>query len=136
MCKLQIISFLIFIIFGCKEKHDADTRCFSCENEQNVDTVYNVHAKIINFGQNPINGETSTYGFTIQKRDLQALDGSYITSQDSLFVVCPELDESYRFEGKHVIITYYLKNCNKLITSPSDRTGFGKKIELISIKNF
>ena len=133
MNKIIIILFITTCSLCCKEK-TPEPWCYSCENEKNIDTCYNVHAKVVAFWHDPINGQETTYGLTIRKED-QIIDG-YVIEPDSCLIPCPPLLGEYKKLNSHVLISYYIKSCAPFLTSPDVR-GFpyGRKIEIISINH-
>lgn len=130
---LLIFPFLTFF-WGC----NGDTPepwCYSCDNETVVETCYDVHAKVVAFWHDPINGQETTYGLTIRKEDL-IIDG-YVIEPDSCLIPCPPLTGNFRELDRHVSISYRLKSCEPYLTRPDVKwLVYGRKIEIISIKYY
>jgi hypothetical protein len=134
MKNYSLAIILLTLLWSCNCESQ-EPWCYSCDNESVVETCYDVHAKVVAFWHDPINGQETTYGLTIRKEDM-FIDG-YIIEPDSCLIPCPPLSGNFRKLGLHVTISYRLKNCESYLTSP-DLAGqvYGRKIEIINIKHY
>ncbi|PIY11737.1 MAG: hypothetical protein COZ18_03365 [Flexibacter sp. CG_4_10_14_3_um_filter_32_15] len=117
---------------GCNEstpnpKPEVD--CVTCEDEHIVSEIIDYEGVIVSVPKQRLLGQdTVSRAISISKGD------PFTFSKDSVLVPCPNLSEEFQTLGEKVIISGYIKSCDRLLTHPNVHTIYARKFDLKNIK--
>ena len=102
--------------------------CVTCEDEHTISEIIDYEGIIVSVPKQRLFGQDSiSRAISISKGD------PFTFSQDSVLVPCPNLSEEFQTLGEKVIISGYIKSCDRLLTHPNVHTVYGRKFDLITI---
>ena len=102
--------------------------CVTCENEHIVSELIDYEGIIVSVPKQRLLGQDTV------SRAISISKDPFTFSKDSVLVPCPNLSEDFQTLGEKVIISGYIKSCDRLLTHPNVHTVYGRKFDLISIK--
>ena len=152
MTKKMLFLLLCLSTLSCKRdcEEEIDTKnyseegsnpCPTCKDEKVIATYTDVDAIVIVADSDPfINVNTATPtptlwpGFSINKEDILSSAGSFILSQEGIFIPCKKIPTGFDTPGKKVKISGQMMSCSKFLSCPNCTFFYGQKFILTKIK--
>ena len=119
---------------GCNEStpdpKTPEIPCVTCEDERVISEITDYEAVVMPVYYRDLNDRSyiGFYGISIKKEE------HFTFSKDSFLVPCPTLPTEFHNSNEKIIISGYIKSCDKLLTHPDVHTMYGRKFDLKSIK--